>query len=631
MGERRGSLNPQPGPSATGAGERTPLLPSYETRNRLWSFRSSSSSESSLTISSLDSSESSAFIPWYWAESNDVEVTPPTPDTDPPEYPEDDEALQKDDGTSLNPIKKVIAILILGMFTANADGSLVLATHSTIASEFNNLEASSWLLTSFALAGASCQSISGQLSDIFGRRPILALSYTLFAVGCALVGVGQSMWQVVLGRSISGAGGSAMGVVAALLISDLVPLRDVAAWQAGLNLAATTGRSLGGPVGGFLADTIGWRWSFTGQAPIFLLATLLSWLFLPRGHPTVHVKDIVEDTVPIDDDSEANAINGDLPPSTVPQQESRSSLARIDFLGAFLLAITILAILIPLDIGGKSYAWTHPVILLIFTTSLIAGLLFFAVESKWAPEPVFPLELLQKRSIVNSYFITGAMTAAQLGLMFSVPIYFQVTQRVSNAKAGAHLFPAVMGNALGAIVAGIIIKKTGHYKKTLMMGTFASAFSYFLLFVRWHGDTNTLESLYIIPSGFGMGITQTAIFTAIQASVDHRKKAPAIAGMYLTSQLGMILGLAIVSAVVMETVRWKLDKLLISLDISEAVRAEIIENAASNIDYLDQVSGGVYDAIVESYILGLEWSHLVSIGSSLFAFSASAFLREEKL
>lgn len=159
--------------------------------------------------------------------------------------------------------------------------------------------------------------------------------------------------------------------------------------------------------------------------------------------------------------------------------------------------------------------------------------------------------------------------------MFSVPIYFQVTQRVSNAKAGAHLFPAVMGNALGAIAAGIIIKKTGHYKKTLMMGTLASAFSYFLLFVRWHGDTNALESLYIIPSGFGMGITQTAIFTAIQASVDHRKKAPAIAGMYLTSQLGMILGLAIVSAVVMETVRWKLDKLLILLDISEAVRAEV--------------------------------------------------------
>ncbi|PKS08550.1 hypothetical protein jhhlp_004936 [Lomentospora prolificans] len=421
--------------------------------------------------------------------------------------------------------------------------------------------------------------------------------------------------------------------------ADLVPIRDVAAWQAGLNLAATTGRSLGGPVGGFLADTIGWRWSFTGQAPIFIVASFLSWAFLPRGHLNHfhHKDDAVADTVP-EGDQEANGADSVAAPVGAPaavlpieHEENGSSLSRIDFLGAFLLALTILAILVPLDIGGKAFGWTHPVIILLFATSVLAGALFILVESRWAPEPVFPLELLRKRNIVNSYIILGAMSAAQLGLMFSVPIYFQVSQRVSNAKAGAHLFPAVLGNAVGAIVAGVIIKRTGKYKATLMFGTLASAFSYFLLFVRWHGHTNTLESLYIVPSGFGMGITQTAVFTSIQASVDRKRRAPAIAGMYLTSQLGMILGLAVVSAVVMETVRWKLDQLLILLDIAEAARAEILEKAASNIDYLDEVSGGVYAAIVESYILGLEWSHLVSIGSSLFGFAAASVLKEQKL
>ena len=162
MGERRRSstgVRAEPMASSPGPHERTPLLPSFE--NRLWSFKSSSSSESSLTISSLDSSESSAFVPWWLAQSNDLEA--PTPASDIPEYQyledDDDEDLKKDNATPENPIKKVIAILILGMFTANADGSLVLATHSTIASEFNNLEASSWLMTSFALAGASFQSI----------------------------------------------------------------------------------------------------------------------------------------------------------------------------------------------------------------------------------------------------------------------------------------------------------------------------------------------------------------------------------------------------------------------------------------------------------------------------------------
>lgn len=41
---------------------------------------------------------------------------------------------------------------------------------------------------------------------------------------------------------------------------DLVPPRDVGSWRSYVNIVATTGRSLGGPVGGYLADTVGWRW-----------------------------------------------------------------------------------------------------------------------------------------------------------------------------------------------------------------------------------------------------------------------------------------------------------------------------------------------------------------------------------
>lgn len=136
------------GQSAT---EATSLLHSSRVRTR---SLESSSSDSSLTISSLDSSSTGGqFIPWY---------------SDPLEDPERGflagEALltvpkNKEEATGYSRIVKVIGILILGVFTANADGSLVLATHSTIASEFGKLGASSWLITAFALAGASFQNI----------------------------------------------------------------------------------------------------------------------------------------------------------------------------------------------------------------------------------------------------------------------------------------------------------------------------------------------------------------------------------------------------------------------------------------------------------------------------------------
>lgn len=361
-----------------------------------------------------------------------------------------------------------------------------------------------------------------------------------------------------------------------------MPLRDVAAWQAGLNLAATTGRSLGGPVGGWLADTVGWRWSFAGQAPIFMVAALVGWALLPRGPPLTSKPDSGGD----EDDQVPDTIGEhDI---TTRDIATTGSFSEIDFIGASLLSLTILSILLPVDLGGKSFAWTHPVILSLFAASLVFGGLFIATEARWATNPVFPLSLLQQRNVVASYAIMVCQCAAQLCLMFTVPIYFQVSQRVSNARAGAYLFPAVLGNAVGAVFAGVVVKRytlppavisrmsnpsrTGRYKPVLLIGSLTSFFSNFLLFLTWHGDTTPWEALYIFPSGFGTGIAQTAVFASIQASIEKRQRAPALAGMYLMLQLGVIIGLAAASETVMETVQWSLDILLGGLGLDAATR-----------------------------------------------------------
>src|SRR3569833_1822056 len=70
------------------------------------------------------------------------------------------------------------------VFVANADGSLVMATHPMIASEFNELESSSWLYTAFTLAGASTQVLIGKLSDIFGRILFFLFCFFGFVFGC---------------------------------------------------------------------------------------------------------------------------------------------------------------------------------------------------------------------------------------------------------------------------------------------------------------------------------------------------------------------------------------------------------------------------------------------------------------
>ncbi|KAH8646182.1 major facilitator superfamily transporter [Xylariales sp. PMI_506] len=507
-------------------------------------------------------------------------------------------------------IARVVLALLVGAFTANADGSLVMATHPMIGSEFNALQDSSWLSISYTLAGAATQSLYAKLSDIYGRKPVLLFSYLMFAVGCAIIGFGQSMGQVILGRVISGSAGNGMGILASVIITDLSPLRDIASWQSYLNVAATVGRSLGGPIGGWLADSIGWRWSFLVQSPIFLLALVLAWIILPTltgvsATDAQRVEDLVE--------------------------TKHSKWGRIDFLGAFLLGSGILTLLLPIEIGGQWVPWTHPVIASLFVAGAILLSLFAWVEANWAREPIFPLKLLASRNVVLVYIVLVCQVAAQLGMMFTVPLYFQVTQRVSYSVAGAHLMPAVIGNTVGAIVAGIVIQRTGKYKALTAFAAAASCFSFLLLILTWKGHTNWVQSLYIFPSGFGAGMSQSAAFVALQASIDRSDRAAAISGLFLAGPVGMLLGIAGATAILMGVLRAALAAKLTKLGLSDSVIHEAVENAVKSVGYIDTAPPEIAKAVVSSYVDGLEWSHGLSLACSLVALSAALLLREKPL
>jgi MFS family permease len=482
--------------------------------------------------------------------------------------------------TSFVSVGRIVCVLLIGSFISNADGSLLMATHPIIASEFNALHDSSWLLVSFSLAQAVSQPLYGKLSDIYGRKSMILLAYTLFAVGMVLVGVGQSMTTLIIGRVISGAGSSGMTSLVSILITDLVPLRDVASWRSYVNIVATTGRSIGGPLGGWMADTVGWRWSFLGQAPIAGLAMVL-----------------IATTVPPRPSHEVDKCTG------------RSKIARIDFLGSICMTLSILGFLLPLEIGGDRVAWSSPVIIVLFAAAIVFGLLFLAVEGWVAKEPIVPLHLLRHRDIINSGFILFCQCAAQTGLMFAVPLYFQVTSHVSNSVAGAHLVPAVVGNALGGIISGAVINRTGRYKLMVLIATTAASIGFFLLIVRWHGSTNWLESLYIFPCGFAVGVVQSALFISVQAGIEPEFTAIAASMLYLTQPTGSMAGLAVTSAVLQGSLKQGLGHRLDSLGYAGQKKRKIIERAVSDVHYIDKAKLSIAKAIVDSYIEALTWTH----------------------
>jgi MFS family permease len=154
-----------------------------------------------------------------------------------------------------------------------------MASYGQIGSDLKALNLTSWIATSYFLTLTSFQPLYGKLSDIFGRKPCLLFGYAVFGIGCLGCGLARNINQLIAARVCShivscldhvmltifeqvfqGIGGGGMTTVVSILMSDIVPLRDRGLWQGIINIIYATGAGTGAPLGGILADYIGWRW-----------------------------------------------------------------------------------------------------------------------------------------------------------------------------------------------------------------------------------------------------------------------------------------------------------------------------------------------------------------------------------
>jgi len=154
----------------------------------------------------------------------------------------------------------ILPALAIGILLAAMDNTIVLSSYGAIGSEFKSLNRTSWVATAYMLTTTSFQPLYGKMSDIFGRKTNLLFAYVVFGLGCLACGLSTSMNQLIVARGIAGIGGGGMATVVSILVSDLVPLRQRGTYQGILNLIFSIGMAAGAPMGGLLADKIGWRW-----------------------------------------------------------------------------------------------------------------------------------------------------------------------------------------------------------------------------------------------------------------------------------------------------------------------------------------------------------------------------------
>jgi MFS family permease len=120
----------------------------------------------------------------------------------------------------------VFGALLLVLFVAALDQTIVATALPTIVGELGGFEHLSWVVTAYLLASTVVGPIYGKLGDMYGRKRVLQAALVLFLVGSALCGLAGSMLELIVFRAMQGLGGGGLIVVSMAVVGDIVAPRE---------------------------------------------------------------------------------------------------------------------------------------------------------------------------------------------------------------------------------------------------------------------------------------------------------------------------------------------------------------------------------------------------------------------
>lgn len=401
--------------------------------------------------------------------------------------------------------------IILAMLLAALDQTIVATALPTIVGELNGLEHLSWVVTAYMLAATIGLPIYGKIGDLFGRKPIFIFAIAVFLLGSILSGLAQNMPELIAFRAIQGIGGGGLMIGAQAIIADIVSPRDRGKYM-GLIGGVFGLASIGGPlIGGYLTDSVGWRWVFYINIPLGLvaLATVIFTLHLHR--PT-----------------------GPRP--------------RLDYWGTLWLAVASAAIVLLSSWGGTSYEWVSPQILGLAALAVVAGVAFVLTERR-AAEPIIPLALFRERNFVLPAAVGVTIGITMFAVIAYLPTYLQMVEGVNATQSGLMMIPMVAGMLTSTIVTGRLITATGRYKIYPILGVIVSGVGVVLL-SRIDADTAYwFLATGMLVVGLGVGAAMQNLTLIVQNSLPHRIVGVATSAQNYFRQIGASLGIAVVGSI----------------------------------------------------------------------------------
>jgi EmrB/QacA subfamily drug resistance transporter len=482
----------------------------------------------------------------------------------------------------------VFVALCTGTLLAALDQTIVSTALPTIVGELGGLEHLSWVVTAYLLTSTASTPLYGKISDLYGRKVVYQVAIAIFLVGSLLCGLAQNLPQLVAFRALQGIGGGGLMAMAFAIIGDVVSPRERGRYTGILGSVFAVASVAGPLMGGFFVDNASWRWAFTINLPIGVIAMFVTQRNL---HLTRHHVD-----------------------------------HKIDFGGAALLVAGVSALLLALVWGGTEYPWGSSTIVGLIIVGVTLTAAFLAWEAR-AAEPILPLRLFKDPVVAVSSVLLFLVGCAMFGGMIFLPLFLQISTGATATTSGLLMLPLMAGVMVTSVGSGRVIAHTGRYKVWPVAGTATAALGMFLLSFLQPDTSRVLSSLYMAVLGAGLGMVMQTLILAAQNAVNLRDMGVVSSATTFFRSMGGSFGVAIFGAIFASRLAVEVPAHIPAALLRDVPIATLL-NSPERIRTLD---APLRDGITEAVSASIHSVFLWAIPLLLGGFVLSWFLQERPL
>lgn len=408
----------------------------------------------------------------------------------------------------------VFPSIMLPMFLAVADQTIVATALPAIAASLGGVERVSWVVVGYLVAGTIAAPVYGQLRDVYGGKPMLFVALGVFFSASLLCALATSVEMLSLARALQGLGGGGLMTLSQALIGETMPPRERARYQGYLATVLVTASTFGPVIGGVLTHYFGWRSVFLVNLPLAALAGLLT--------------------------------------ARLPSRPARGEPWSFDGPGLVLFVAFIVPVLLALEQVQRLSGTGLATFALLMAIGLVS-LAFLVRRERRAPFPLLPISLLRQPTIWRSDALAACHGATLVSLIAFLPLYLRVVRGTSASETGLLLLPLLIGIGAGSMFTGRSVSRTGLTAIFPSVGLiFATAA--LLLFALLAGRLGTWEfGAFLFCIGIFMGTVMGVVQVTVQNAAGPASLGAAAASVQLSRSIGAAVGTALVGTVLFAT------------------------------------------------------------------------------